>query len=480
MADARFQYDPLPNWRGGTKQILNGSEYIVLENNNQFTDGTSPHQIDLDIEVKRPVIFDIMSRFVVEGNFECKTAEANAPWTKCLEAEYSEVALIPNWFETLVRSIELFHGTYVVKTHDEPFYAPSFLNTCLYWQMDPALKKLLCPEDCHTGNAIPKTKGSWSLEENSDWHKYSKHVFINKNFRFTWAPLFFFPFYQGSNFVYDEVPPRAVPLNLVGKLTPRFTFKDNFGDIFKLKHGSTKLYRFNLTKFDVAVEEARLNVGEEKRLYSMNKKNLLFFTGVTKLCKPENIPAGVFTHTCRFSNVAFPESIFIFSMNRSVTGGTFKYDDIPFKGPYFTNHRIQQVKIDFGGKEFSNTEPNFGTINNDFVDMKSLFDHIKNGPFGLFTNPEIITRANVLNGFKNTDFPHVYMSLIPSGNRTRIVPLLNDGSAINKNDDLSITLKFNTESVANSQVYYFYLCYTDVNMTLDLKTKKFESPYLIK
>jgi len=34
--------------------------------------------------------------------------------------------------------------------------------------------------------------------------------------------------------------------------------------------------------------------------------------------------------------------------------------------------------------------------------------------------------------------------------------------------------------VANSQVYYFYLCYTDVNMTLDLKTKKFESPYLIK
>jgi hypothetical protein len=29
-------------------------------------------------------------------------------------------------------------------------------------------------------------------------------------------------------------------------------------------------------------------------------------------------------------------------------------------------------------------------------------------------------------------------------------------------------------------VYYFYLCYTDVNMTLDLKAKKFESPYLFK
>ncbi len=213
------------------------------------------------------------------------------------------MALIPNWFETLVRNILLFHCTYVIKTHDEPFYAPSFLNMCLYWQMDSALKKLLCPEDCHTGNAIPKTKDSWSLEENSDCHKYSQHVFLNKNFCFTWAPLFFFPFYQRSNFVYDKVHPQAVPLNLVEKLTARFTFKDNFGNIFKLKHGSTKLYRFNLTKFDMAVEESRLNVGEEKRLYSMNKNNLLFFTGVTKICKPENIPAGVFTHTCRFNNI---------------------------------------------------------------------------------------------------------------------------------------------------------------------------------
>jgi hypothetical protein len=72
------------------------------------------------------------------------------------------------------------------------------------------------------------------------------------------------------------------------------------------------------------------------------------------------------------------------------------------------------------------------------------------------------------------------MSLIPSGNRTRIVPLLNDGSAINKNDDLAITLKFSNDAVGNGLVYYFYLCYTDVNMTLDLKAKKFESPYLIK
>jgi len=480
MSDPRFEYGPLPNWRGGTKQILNGTEYIVLENTNQFTPGVSPHQVDLEIEVKRPVIFDTMTRFIVEGCFESKENQDDAVWTKCLEADYANVAVCPNWWETLVRNMALFHGTYEVKCHDEPFYSPSYLNTCLYWLMDPSIRKLLCAEECHPGNAVPTKKEGWNFDAESDWHKYAKHIFTGNNIKFNWAPLFFFPFYQGSNFVYDEVPPRAVPINLVGKLTARFTFKDDFTSIFNRKAGNTKSYRFNLLKFDVAVEEARLNIGEEKRLYSLNKKNVLCFNGVTKICKPENIPSGVFVHTCRFTGVAFPESIFIFAMPRTVTGGTNKYQSILAKGPYFSPHRIEQVRIEFGGKEFSNTEPNFGTIGNDAMDIKSLFDHIKNGPFGLFTNSEIITRANVSNGFKNTDFPHVYLSLIPSGNRTRLVPLLNDGSAINKNDDLTITLKFSADAVADGMVYFFYLCYTDVNMTLDLKTKKFESPYLFK
>ena len=480
MSDARFEYDPLPNWRGGTKQMLHGSEYVVLENGYQFTAGTSPHQIELEFEVKRPIIFDTMTRFVVEGYFESKDVEEDSPWIKCAAAEYSEVAVHPNWWEMLIRNMEVFHGTYVVKCHQEPFYAPSYLNMCLYWQMDTALKKLLCAEECHTGNAIPKKKGGWSLDANSDWHNYSKHIFTGNNFKFNWTPLFFFPFYQGSNFVYDEVPPRAVPLNLVGKVSARFTFKDKFGDIFRKKNGNAKSYRFNLARFETAVEEAILNVGEEKKLYSLNKKNLLSFVGVTKNCKPENIPPGVFNHTCRFTGVAFPESIFIFAMPRAVTGGTHKYEDVTPNGPFYSDHRIEEVKIQFEDMSFSATEPHFGTIRDDFVDMKSMFDHVKNGPFGLFTNSEVITRANVSNGFENTDFPHVYISLLASGNRTRLVPLGNDGSAINKNDDLAISLKFSADSVANNMVYFFYLCYTDVNMTLDLKAKKFQSPYFFK
>ncbi len=479
MSDARFEYDALPSWRGGTKQVLQGSEYTKLENTNTFNPGDPPRQVEFDLEVKRPIIFDMMSRFVIEGSFETAAAGDDEPWTRCAAAESADVVVCPNWWENLVRNIDLFHGTYVVKCHDEPLYVQSHLNQCLYWQMDLALKKLLCVEDCHTGNAIPTVANGWGIGAQTDWQKYSASIFTGANIKFNWSPLFFFPFYQGSNFVYDEVPPRALPLNHVGKLSVRMTFKDDFQSIFRKRAGVTKKYRFNLQKVDLYVEEARLNVADEKRLYQMSKK-ILYFTGVTKICRSENIPEGTFVHNCKFENVAFPESIFIFAVPRTVVGGTYKYSTVVNNGPHYTQHRISQVLLSYGGMDYTNREPNFGTVKDDLSDMKALYDHVKNGPFGLFTNSNVVTRANVANGFENTDFPHWYMSLTPSGNRTRVIPLLNDGSAISKNNDLIVTLKFNAQAAPANTAYFIYLGYTDGNMTLDLKTKKFESPYLIK
>lgn len=478
MSDARFDYTAPPNWRICTKQIVKGTDYITLENNNQFPADDTPRHLDFTMDVKRPVVFDMMSRFCVEGSFEVRGADDNAVWEKCEAAEYSDVIVGMNWWETLIKSMEIFHGTYMIKCHSEPPQPLSYLNMCLYWQMDSALKKLLCAESCHTGNAVPKTRNGWNFDQNSDWHKYSTSIFTGRGIRFNWIPLFFFPFYQGSNFVYDEVPPRAVPLNLVGKLEVRMTFKEDFGIIFRKRPGVTKSYRFVLTNMQLDVEEVRLNFGEEKKIYTMNKK--LSYAGVTKVCKHENVPNGVFSHTCKFDNVAFPESIFIFAMPQTVIGNTHRFSGSGSNGPHFSQHRIIQVQIAFGGKDFCQKEPNFGTIRSDWMDLKSLYDHIKCGPFGIFTNPEIVTRQNVGNGFENSDFPHVYLPLTASGNRTRIIPLQNDGSAVNKNDDLIINLKFSDAAVAENMVYFFYICYTDANMTLDMKTKKFESPYFIK
>ena len=477
-ADLRFNFDAVPAWRNGTKQILHGSEYTTVENANIFTDGVPPQQIEFDLEVKRPIIFDLMSRLIVCGTFEVKLAAENSQWTTCTEAEYSDVIVCPNWWELLITNLYVSHGNYVVKTHEEPMNVASHLNQCLYWQMDTALKKLLCVEECHPGNGIPTTKGGWGFVAGGEWHNYAKSIFTGRPIKFHWTPLFCFPFYQGSNFVYDEIPPRVVPSNYVGKLSLRISFKDDFSSIFRKRTGVTKSYRFNLSKVDVAVEEARMNLAEEKRLFSMSKK-VLNYTGVTKMCRSENVQHGVFVHNCKFNSIPLPENVFIFALPASVSGGTYKYSGVTENGPHFVPHRITAVTIHYGGLEFANAmEPNLGTVSSDFSDIKALWDHVKLGPFGLFTNPSIVTRGNVANGFAKTDFPHVCMSLVSSGRRSRYIPLGNDGSVINKNHDLSITIKFNHEAAPKDTVYLFYLGYTDVNMTLDLKTKRFESPYL--
>jgi hypothetical protein len=451
-----------------------------VENANIFTDGVPPHQIEFELETKRPILCDLMSRLIVCGTFETKLADDDAAWTLCTEAEWGDVIVCPNWWELLISNLYVSHGNYVVKTSEEPLHVSGHLNQCLYWQMDTALKKLVCVEECHPGNAIPTHRNGWSFAADGDWHAYSATIFTGRPIKFHWSPLFCFPFYQGSNFVYDEIPPRAVPTNYVGKLSLRVTFKDDFSAIFRRRAGVTKTYRFNLSKVDVALEEARMNVAEEKRLFSLSKK-VLNYTGVTKMCRSENVQEGTFDHYCKFPNVPLPESLFIFALPASVIGGAYKYSGVTANGPHFTPHRIKGVSIHYGGLEFaSSMEPNLGTVNSDFVDMKALWEHAKHGPFGMFTNPNIATRANVANGFANTDFPHVFMSLVSTGRRGRCIPLSNDGSVLSKNRDLSITLSFNHDAAPGATVYLFYLGYSDVNQTLDLKTKRFESPYLVK
>ena len=133
----------------------------------------------------------------------------------------------------------MFHLNYHAKQHDEPLNVGSHLDQFVYWAMDPILKKHLCFEDCHPGNAVPDGKGDWTFnakEKLSSWQKYSKSIFKSGPIKFHWTPLFFFPLYQGSNHVYDDKgPPRCLPIPYVGKLQLRLSLKDNFNIIFKKK-----------------------------------------------------------------------------------------------------------------------------------------------------------------------------------------------------------------------------------------------------
>ena len=382
----------------------------------------------------------------------------------------------------MIRNIELFHLNYHAKQHDEPLNVGSHLDQFVYWAMDPVLKKHLCFEDCHPGNAVPDAKGDWTFNANeklSSWQKYSKSIFKSGPIKFHWTPLFFFPLYQGSNHVYDDKgPPRCLPIPYVGKLQLRLSLKDNFNIIFRKRANTvTKDYRFVLKKVELICEEARMNPLIEKRLYQSSQKTLAF-NGITKLAHAETVPGATFNFQTRFENVPMPESLLIFALPKSVQGDSYKFSTWNGADPFFVKHNLEYVSLNFGGMNFTLREPHFGSINNDLVEMKNLMDYSKYGPFGLFMAQKRICRSNIEDGFKDTDFPHVFLNLCPSGQSSRLIPLLDSGSILQSNHDFNVTLKFKEPGAAKDAIYAIYLIYSGTNMLLDLKEKRFVNPVI--
>ena len=379
----------------------------------------------------------------------------------------------------LVKNIELFHLNYHAKQNDEPLNVGSHLDQLLYWGMDPVLKKHLCFEDCHPGNAVPNKKGDWMFNANEDtssWQKYSKSIYKTGPIKFHWTPLFFFPLYQGSNHVYDDKgPPRCVPIPYVGKLQLRLSLKDNFDVIFRKNANVTKEYRFVLKNVDLVCEEARLNPLIEKKLFQSSNRTLTY-NGITKLAHAETVPAATFNFQTRFESVPMPESVLIFCLPKTVQGDAYNFNTWTPAVPLFNKHNIDYVTLSYGGMNFTLKEPHFGSLNNDLIEMKNLMDYAKYGPFGMFFAPKRLTSANLKNGFSDTDFPHVFLNLCPSGTNSRIIPLLDSGSILQNNHDLNVTLKFKGDGAQENSIYVIYLIYTGTNMLLDLKEKRFVNP----
>ena len=460
---------------------MHGSEYTTMEHNNQFV--TPPQKLDFELDTKRPVLCDLNTRFKVSGEFQVgKKAQGSevVTWERCPAAESANVILAPCWWEILIRNIENFHSNYFLQTHDIPFNSDSHLNQFLYWAMDRTLKKSLCLEPCHPGNACADKKGDWSLADNSAWRKYASTVFTETPISFHWTPLHLFPYHQSSNHVYDERPPRCVPINYAGKIMTRMALKDNWDCVFKKKTGVTSKYRFVLNAMDLVAEEARLNPLIEKRLYQSSSK-LMYFPGVTKIARYETVNEGSFIFQSKFESIPMPEQVLIFALPKSVQGDNYLFEEHDLTKPYFVQHNIKQVSFNYGGLNFSLKEPNFGTVKDDAVDGKTLFDYVKYGPFGLFLNQSKLTKASISNGFADTDFPHVFVNLAPSApRRSRLIPLLDSGSVLNQDQDFCVTVKCGVEAVAPNAHYVIYCIYTDVNMTLDPREKKFHNPVFPK
>ena len=118
-------------------------------------------------------------------------------------------------------------------------------------------------------------------------------------------------------------------------------------------------------------------------------------------------------------------------------------------------------------------------MTNDLIEMKNYVDHIAFPPFGLHVDQEQILRKDLANSFAGTNYPLIYLNLCTES-KNRIIAHQNNGSGINKEADLNICLKFGVDGATTDSTYICYLFYTDCNMVLDLKTRRFTPFYNLK
>ena len=466
--DIRLTHAAMPNWQRGGKQPLQGMDYVIVDPNTKID--KVPSQADFDLPNKESLLFGPMSKFRVEGTFQ-KLEENTTEWAALGVGDAAHVLLAPNWFEMLIKEVSVFHNNFRVASSSELRHITPFINAYLLHNMDTTAKNLLCPQDCHPAYCLPKPDGTWAIDQ-AAYTDYAKHAFKEGPINFDYTPLFMFPFYQGTNSI-----PRILPAPAMGRIQIRFAFTDSQDHIFRKKTPLTNKnkYRFSFKEFSLVLEEARLATPVARQLE--HSKKPLAFPGVTRIQLVEQVPGSSTTYRTRFQDVLLPEGLFIFCLDKSVASGTYKFSTAT-NTKVFANHNISSVDMSFDGKRFSLREPHFGTFLRDVMDSKQLFDHLAYPPFGIRQNTDNLKVRNIADGFINTPFPHLYISLVNGPDRNRIIPALDDGSCINKKADFEIEFKFTEENAPANQLYCIFAFYTDINVIFDPKTRHFSSPYL--
>ena len=475
--DSRFEFaDPL-SWRNGTKQKIFGSEYTVLKPTKQIEE--KPKQIEFELMSNNPLMFGNMCRFHVRGRFETR-ANAQAAWSDVPAEDYKNVVLAPNWFENLIQSVDLYHANGIIKCHDESNYIPAQLNTYLYSVMDKNVKRFLCPEEQSPGYCVPSLNKKWT-KDSDEWKKYAQSVFTGKTVKFSWIPLHTFPFFQSPNFLLDTTPLKALPaLRNLGRLTFRLTLKDDLNCIWRKPATNTAEYRFKFEDMSLSLEEARINPIYDRMLFPLTgSKSKVHYPGVVKIMSAESISNQVFFHNIKFNMVPFPEGIFIFALNKKVIGSSWNFSEQDATKPLYLNHNIDSVSLEYNGETLNLKDPHFGDLKNDLIELKNYVEHIAFHPFGLHVVQDQILRKDLANSFADTNYPLIYLNLCTEA-KNRIIAHQNNGSGINKDADLNICLKFGVDGAATDSTYICYLFYSDCNMVLDLKTRRFTPFYNLK
>ena len=477
----QFQFPSIKReWqKSATHQKIMGTDYVRIDPFYKIE--AQPKQIEFEIKDSEEVwSMGPNSRFKVKGVFQVMTPAGpnpEVPWANCTAAELDKVIVQPNWLETLIKQIEVFHGPAKIDTSYELQNMPAYVNAWKYNFMDPSQKKLLCPQECHPAYGIPSKIGEWDMDNaDGEWRKhYGPKIFTGKLIEFDFVPMDTQPFFQGCN--YMENPQKIFPTPLLDRISFRFLFKDNYSCIFQKKANNNKLYRFIFSDMYLVVEKLKLNLDAKK---SIINKRMFEYPGVTRIMKTEQIGVSDLYHKAQIQGVLLPEGMFIFAVPKKVLSNIYTYDD-NVTGNVFLDHNIKSIDIKYGDLAFFTSRPNLGMITNDIIESKLLIDYLTAAPFGLKLDPNKINLNSIKNGAKATPFPHVFVNFCNYKDKSRLVPPLNDGSMMQYPNNLDLSFTFGEGGATADATYIIYYYYTDNNLTINSppgEHASFTSPYL--
>ena len=473
-----------PDWRQ-QKEMQNvlGSNLVIIKPLSEIE--SHPSMVEFELSDTDQVWgMGPNTHFVVTGQFQVQKEppEGHMPkWETCNEEELDKVVVQPNWLESMIRRLDIFHGNSELKYGSEVPGVESFLNAWKYAYMDKDQKKKLCPDDASPGFGVPTKVGGWDMSEpTSEWRKdYGPKIFCGKSIQFSHVPMNVPPFFQGNNYLEEE--PKIWPLPILDKMVCRIVFHQDLDSIFKKGPGNKSKYRFYFQDISLVVEKLQLNPPFMHSLMSM--KGIFPYSGVTRISKINSVPGGSMSCKIKAQGVYFPEGMFIFAVPKKVvhtTMGRYKYQD-NYDDNVFSEHNIEEVQFTFGGHSYFLDTVSLGKITEDVIEKKLFYDYMMAPPFGMTMDPDKITVANIRNGGIDTPYPHVYVNLCNYRNKTRIQPV---ATALNMKDsrELEVNLTFGEKGAPLDVVYILCYFYTDNNLLLNLPKQTssvyFTSPYI--
>lgn len=489
--DGAFEFGTAPG--RPSKQQVHGNHVRPVESNPKVleTQDHNPSQLDFEIVSQKAILCGPFTRFVVSGNFMRKKADVaavgNTPgrsytWEKIphnqVAAEAAKVILAPGWFDYLVKSVDVYHNNTRITTSSENKFIVQHLNRFLDAYQDKDVIKLFAPQECHPYRLVASfTKDSYKYGYEG-WTKYAPHALSeDNNVEFDWYPRDTWPFQQGPNFIADKNQPRSILMpNLGGKLLVRVSFVDDWSTIFK-KTG-TESYKFKMTGFKLLVNEANLALPFEKSLFT--QKRTLFYPGVARKMEHATVTAEQATYHMVFNEVYVPEGILVFCLDKNVPNGTYSFA-ADTHTTMFRDHNVDTVEVSFDSERFAIKSPQPGELGTDSFDYLRYLQHLLNPVFGVKPDTKHLHMNFFKQGGSFSNYPHIYMPLtsLGGGSESRIVPVHNDGSCLNKRSRLEISLKYKNNGAPSNVVTVFVIFYTNKNLAYDCKNKVFFSPHNI-